>query len=256
MSLPRVNVPRSSPAKERTPREAAAFESSGEASRILTTVFGPAMPRYSAVTSSANFPTGVLSSVCLGWADKAKGARASATARRRDFWNISVVGNGNRGVVNSRECSLGGSQRGRGLGGRFAKCAVGGCLEELDDRFPELRGRRQPADAHPQGPAVREAVRVPAGHGPELVERLAGISRGPLDLGEVPEHEVPPLVRRRLARRLAGEEVRGLPEDPRILHRRAAGHDTVAAGLAHHLDDVLRLLDVTVTDHGDREEIG
>src|SRR2546421_349743 len=135
ISSPRLNVPRSSPAKERIPCDAPAFESSGEDRRIRTTVFFPAIPRYSAVTSS---------------------------------------------------------------------------------------GKR---------PAAGEAVGIPAGHCPQLVKSLARIAGRLFDPGEVPEHQVAALGIGRLARGASGEKVRGLPEDPGVLHRRAPDHDAVAAGL-------------------------
>jgi hypothetical protein len=49
-SSPLTKAPSSSPEKLLSPRLAAAMESSGARSRNRTTVFRPAMPRYSAVT--------------------------------------------------------------------------------------------------------------------------------------------------------------------------------------------------------------
>src|SRR5260221_10897989 len=84
MSAPREKLPRTSPLTKRAPRAASAFVSSAEESRRRTTVLPAAIPRYSAVTSRENLPTGVLTSVVCCCAESAPGraaARAPAASR-------------------------------------------------------------------------------------------------------------------------------------------------------------------------------
>src|SRR5437879_5604852 len=109
MSAPREKLPRTSPLTKRAPRAASAFVSSAEDRRRRTTVLPEAIPRYSAVTSRENLPTGVLTSVACFCAERAAGrqtARAPAASRvtrrlillprtgraRRSIPDLGVVG--------------------------------------------------------------------------------------------------------------------------------------------------------------------
>src|SRR4029077_20852695 len=80
------------PLTKATPRALAAFERSGKVSLRRTTVFAPAIPRYSGATSMRNFPAGVWTSVCLVWAKAAPERarrRQAQEARRPDTRFIS-----------------------------------------------------------------------------------------------------------------------------------------------------------------------
>src|SRR5262249_25465451 len=82
----------------------AAFERSGKVTRKRTTVFDPAMPRYSGVTSSFSLPAGVwgaafLGCVCLGWASASAGSRKSPIQRAREGSRIFILRNPTPGDV-------------------------------------------------------------------------------------------------------------------------------------------------------------
>ena len=126
-------------------------------------------------------------------------------------------------------------------------------LEELLDGLEKRLRALERRDAAAQLAAVRQAVRVPARERAELRHhRPRRVRVVPLDEAEVVEDDVAALRERRLPVGPAGEELGRLPEDPRVLHRGAAAHHGVAAGLPEHREDVFGRRHVAVSDDGDR----
>ncbi len=114
-------------------------------------------------------------------------------------------------------------------------------------------GGLQPRDPDPERAAVGKPVGVPAGHRAEAMQGMDRALGVGLDLGEMPEHQIAALREGRRDRPPAGEQVRCLPENPRVLHRRPARHHRIAAGLAKHANRIFGSFDIAIADDRDRE---
>ena len=225
---PARKLPLSSPENDGRPRFAEAFESSGaEESRSRTTVFGPAHSQvFRGRSCSGNLPTGVLSSVGPVWAGCAGQRKPRGSGREQRDERVSPS-HGNRTPPHSmpgikrpgRGPPFRLSERPRGFGPVGAADPDRG--EELFDGAPEVRRGRELRDPDPEGPAVGEAVGVPAGHRAQLVERFPG-----LEGRRARSRRSAPSIRSRARRRVASRT--GRPARRSAIWRKIQGFFIVA----------------------------
>ena len=208
MSAPREKLPRSSPLTKRdSPGRQRPWKAAGDESRRRTTVLPEAIPRYSAVTSSGNLPAVVWTSVlCLlrpGRGAPRRGGRQGSESRRdsRSVFDHPRVRTGDRRPGSFPRSEGSGAER-RTPQREFGRPEAVTREHRSGRRSSSTAARKSAGvdssrDPDAQRAAVGQAVRVPAGHRAQLVEATSRGSRGqPLDLAEVPEHQVAALVER------------------------------------------------------------
>src|SRR5262245_817605 len=96
-----------------------------------------------------------------------------------------------------------------------------------------------------EGLAVLQAMRVPAGECPDLVQRELLVLLVP-DQVEVGTDQIAAILECRLGWRDTREQVGRLSEDPWVQHRATPDHHRVTTGLSQHLNGIMRRGDISI----------